>query len=156
MNFEKLLAERVFKNTNFSRFYNNLLQVCPSVPSFVYAVLYIPSFTVDRLFLFPRTDKFRVTAPLQPKVTKEVSRKVVTLEIQEVTNKRDMLTFSYHLCYTECVSKIMERSCIVITENFKQEVLKDGFLQKKQIRKNQLGIFFTRAFDKSTKSHARL
>ena len=80
MNCEKLLAGQVFKNTNFSRFYNNLLQVCPSAPSFVYAVLYIPSFTVDRLFLFPHTDKFRDTAPLQPKVTKEVSRKVVTLE----------------------------------------------------------------------------
>ena len=63
---------------------------------------------------------------------------------------------SYHLCYTECVSKIMERSCIVIPENFKQEVLKDGFLQKKQKRNNQLGIFSTRAFDKSTKSHAHL
>ena len=41
MNFEKLLAERVFKNYNISRFYSNLLQVCPSVPSLVYAVLYI-------------------------------------------------------------------------------------------------------------------
>ena len=79
MNFEKLLAGRVFKNHNISRFYNNL-QVCPSVPSFVYAALYIPSFTVDRLFLFPHTDKFCDTAPLQPKATKEVSRKVVTLE----------------------------------------------------------------------------
>ena len=67
MKFEKLSAARVFKNHNFSRFYNNLLQVFPSVPSFVYAVLFIPSFTVDRLFIFPRTDKFRDTAPLQPK-----------------------------------------------------------------------------------------
>ena len=83
-------------------------------------------------------NKFRDTAPLQPKVTKEVSRKVVTLEIQEVTNKRVMSTLSYHLCYTECVSKIMERSCIVIPENFKQEVLKDGFLRKKQIGNHQL------------------
>ena len=55
-----------------------------------------------------------------------------------MTNKRVMWTFSYHLCYTECVSKIMKRSCIVIPENFKQEVLKDGFLRKKQIRNNQL------------------
>ena len=100
-------------------------------------MLYIPSFTVDRLFLFPHTDKFRDTAPLQPKVTKEVSRKVVTLENKEVTNKRVMSTFSYHLGYTECVSKIMERSSIVIPENFKQEVLKDGFLRKNQIRNNK-------------------
>ena len=77
MTFEKLLAGRVFKNHNISRLYNNLLQVCPSVPSFVYAASYIPSLTVDRLFLFSHTDKFCDTAPLQPKATKEVSRKVV-------------------------------------------------------------------------------
>ena len=80
MNFEKLSAGRVFKNYNISRFYNKLLQVCPSVPSFKYAVSPIPSFTIERLFLFPRTDKFRDTAPLQLQVTKEVSRKVVILE----------------------------------------------------------------------------
>ena len=76
----KTVSRTSFQKQNFSRFYNNLLQDCPSAPSFVYAVLHIPSFTVDRLFLFPHTDKFRDTAPLQPKVTKEVSRTVVTLE----------------------------------------------------------------------------
>ena len=59
MNFEKLSAGRVFKNYNISRFYNKLLQVCPSVPSFKYAVSLIPSFTIERLFLFSRTDKFQ-------------------------------------------------------------------------------------------------
>lgn len=132
MNFEKLLAGRVFKNYNISRFYNNLLQVFFCIRCVIYTFFYYWA------VLFSRTDKFRDAAPLQPKVTKEVLRKVITLEIQEVTNKRVMSTFSYHLCYTECVSKIMERSCIVIPENFKQEVLKDGFLRKKQIRNNQL------------------
>ena len=49
----------------------------------------------------------------------------------------------------------MERSCIVIPENFKQEVLKDGFLQKKQIRNNQLGIFSTRICNRSTNQSNR-
>ena len=53
MNFEKLSAGRVFKNYNISQFYNKLLQVCPSVPSFKYAVLLIPPFTIERVcFIF--------------------------------------------------------------------------------------------------------
>ena len=39
MNFEKQLAGQVVKNHNFSRFYNNRFQVCPSVASFLYALL---------------------------------------------------------------------------------------------------------------------
>lgn len=58
MNFEKLLAGRVFKNYNISRFYNNLLQVF----FFVYAVLYTPSFTIGRLFYFLAPINF-VTQP---------------------------------------------------------------------------------------------
>ena len=40
MNFEKLLGKKAF-NIHF-----NLLQVCPSVPPFVFAVLFILSFYV--------------------------------------------------------------------------------------------------------------
>ena len=80
MNFEKLSAGRVFKNYNISRFYNKLLQVCPSVPSFKYAVSLISSFTIELTIFFYYFDKFRDTAPLQLQVTKEVPRKVVILE----------------------------------------------------------------------------
>ena len=139
MKFDKLSAARVFKNHNISRFYNNLLQVFPSVPSFVYAVLFIPSFTVDRLFIFPRTDKFRDTAPSQPKGHERSVTKSGDTGDSRSDKQENYVNVSYHLCYTECVSKIMERSCIVIPENFKQEVLKDGFLRKKQIRNNKLG-----------------
>ena len=44
LNFEKLCGKQVFKNTTEIRF--NLLQVCPSVPPFVFAILLIPSFHV--------------------------------------------------------------------------------------------------------------
>ena len=40
MNFEKLLGQQVFKNQIAIRF--NILQVCPSMPSFVFAVFFIP------------------------------------------------------------------------------------------------------------------
>ena len=45
INFEKLLGHRVFKNHKIKIISNhfNLLQVCPSVPSLIFAVLFIPS-----------------------------------------------------------------------------------------------------------------
>ena len=42
MNFEKLLREKAFNNYRCNPF--NLLQVCPSVPPFVFAGLIKPSF----------------------------------------------------------------------------------------------------------------
>ena len=42
MNFEKLLHEKAFNNYKCNPF--NFLQVCPSVPPFVFAVLIKPSF----------------------------------------------------------------------------------------------------------------
>lgn len=44
MNVEKLLGKQVFKPTIAVRFY--LLQLCPSAPSFVFSLLFIPSFNV--------------------------------------------------------------------------------------------------------------
>ena len=44
LNFEKLWGKQVFKNTTVICF--NLLQVCLSVPPFVFAMLFIPSFHV--------------------------------------------------------------------------------------------------------------
>ena len=58
----KTVSRTSFQKQSFSRFYNNLLQVCSSAPSFVYAVLHIPSFTVDRLFYFLTPINF-VTQP---------------------------------------------------------------------------------------------
>ena len=42
MNLKKLSGKKVFKTTIATRF--NLLQVCSSTPTFVFAVLLIPSF----------------------------------------------------------------------------------------------------------------
>ena len=42
MNLKKLTGKKVFKTTIATRF--NLLQVCSSAPTFVFAVLLIPSF----------------------------------------------------------------------------------------------------------------
>jgi len=44
MNVEKLLGKQVFKHTIAIRFY--FLQLCPSVPSYVFSLLFISSFNV--------------------------------------------------------------------------------------------------------------
>ena len=56
INFEKLLGHRVFKNHKIKIISNhvNLLQVCPSAPSFIFAVLFISSlkFVTDYFYSF--------------------------------------------------------------------------------------------------------
>ena len=47
-NFEKLLAEKFSKSAIAIQF--NLLQICPSMPSFLYAMLFIPCFNILRSY----------------------------------------------------------------------------------------------------------
>lgn len=57
INFEKLLGHRVFKNHKIKIISNhvNLLQVCPSAPSFVFAVLFISSLNFVRDYFYSFT-----------------------------------------------------------------------------------------------------
>ena len=96
----KTVSRTSFQKQNFSRFYNNLLQVCSSAPSFVYAVLYIPSFTVDRLFLFPHTDKISWYSSVTAKShERSVTKSGHTGELRS-DNKRIMSTF-LTICVTQ-------------------------------------------------------
>ena len=55
--------------------------------------------------------------------------------ISHYLNFRVNLTKSYHLCHTEGMSKIVKRRSIIIPKNFKQKVLKNGYLKQKLRKK---------------------
>ena len=136
MNFEKLLAGQVFKNkisVGFIIIFFKIVHL--RLLLYTLCCIYLLLLLISCFyFLTP------INFVTQPRYSQRSRKKChEQWSHWRIKNRRiKSVDVSYHLCYTECMSKIMERSCIVIPENFKQEVLKDGFLRKKQIGNHQL------------------